>query len=181
MITFSIEGKDFEKLEKFQKKHKNCIEKYPNMTGAQYSYSFINDSMGTLKSCKCVCGKSITMDSDYNMSLDDNTECRLRVVPDDTKTTEIVRILKSMQVRPSLYFGGFHSYRTLRAFLFGYSEGVRTQGDECYWESDMLNEVDEELGKMTDGKKYTDEEMFTKFFEAFASVLKRDYPQFIME
>ena len=43
------------------------------------------------------------------------------------------------------------------------------------------DEVDEELRRMTEGKEFTDEEMFGKFFEAFNLVLNRDYPQYIAD
>ena len=179
-IEFSIEGKDFEKLKKFHRKHENCLEKHPNMTGAQYSYSFISDGLGTLKSCKCVCGKAITMSSDYNLTFNEDEECKLKVVPEDAKTKEVVHILQSMHIRPGMYFGKTRSYIALRAFLFGYGAGVRAQGEEeCYWSHDLGYEVDEELRKMTEGKEFSDEELFNKFFEAFDLVLNRDYPQYL--
>ena len=137
-IEFIIAGKEYEKLKKFHRKHKKCLEKHPNMTGAQYSYSFIEDGLGTLKSCKCVCGKAITMSADYNLTFNEDEECKLAVVPEDYKTEEVVRILQSMCVRPVMYFGKTRSYVALRAFLFGYAAGVQAQGEkECYWASGM--------------------------------------------
>lgn len=180
MIDFCIEGRDFEKLEKFHKQHKDCLAKYPNMTAAQYKYSFIEDNFGTLKSCKCVCGKAITMSADYNFSFREDEECKLKVVPEDAKTKEIVHILQSMYKRPAMYFGKTRSYIALRALLFGYGMGVSTQGEEeCYWATDLGFEVDEELGKLIEGREFTDEEMFDNFFEAFNLVINRDYPQYV--
>lgn len=177
---FIIDGKDYEKLEKFHKEHKHCLEKHPNMTGAQYKYSFINDGLGTLKSCKCVCGKSITMSSDYNLSFDEDEECKLKVVPEDAKTREVVRILQSMHVRPGMYFGKTRSYIALRSFLFGYGAGVRAQGEEeCYWSTDLGYEVDEMFFSEVKDKDYSDEELFNKFFEVFDNVIRNDYPQYI--
>ena len=45
-ISFTIENGDYDKLKKFQMDHANCLEKYPNMTGAQFKYSFVPDGLG---------------------------------------------------------------------------------------------------------------------------------------
>ena len=175
-LEFVIDGKDYDKLEKFKKKHKRCLEKHPSMTGAQYCYSFTTDSFGTMSSCKCVCGKSILMSSDYDKAFGGDEKINFRVIPEDAKTEEVVRILQSMHVRPGMYFGKQRSYITLRAFLAGYGAGTRLPGEEeCYWSKSLGFEVDEEVMRMTEGKNYSDEEMFYKFFEAFDLVLKRDY------
>ena len=47
-MYFEIIGNDLKKLEEFQKKHEQCIFGNPNISCAQYEYSFIPDGSGAL-------------------------------------------------------------------------------------------------------------------------------------
>ena len=184
-IEFIIEGKDYEKLEAFKKKHENCLDKHPNMTGGHYNYNFTVDGLGVLKKVTCVCGKSVYLDADYNFDCGEGklTQKRFQVVPEDQKTEEIIRILFSMQKRPGMYFGSSdrRSYSLINMFLAGYGCGARAvDEEEIYWGT-MDLEVREEFWRMTNGKTFSDQEEFDIFFEALELVLKRDYPQYIKE
>ena len=102
---------------------------------------------------------------------------------EDRKTKEILRILHTMHKRPGLYFGteDKRSYFALRMFLAGYECGTRKVGEEELHWSIMDQEVWRELQSRTDGKVFSDQELFDIFFEALELVLKRDYPQYIKE
>ena len=91
-LQFTIDGKDFENLIKFQQEHENCLDKYPNMSCGHYSYSFSVDGFGIMKSVTCICGKTIYLDGDYNFGFGD--ECmapknRFQITPEDRATSEI--------------------------------------------------------------------------------------------
>lgn len=43
----------------------------------------------------------------------------------------------------------------------------------------MVIVTDKKIEFSIEGKEFSDEEMFNKFFEAFDLVLNRDYPQYI--
>lgn len=185
-IEFTIEGNDYEKLNAFKKKHKSCLDKHPNMTCGHYSYSFSVDGLGVLKTVTCVCGKSVYLDGDYNLGVDDEFKLpknRFQVIPEDRKTKEVIRTLLAMQKRPGMYFGSTErrSYSALSMFLAGYGCGARAIGEEeIYWGT-MDSEVRREFIKMTEGKDFSDQEQFDIFFEALDLILRRDYPQYLEE
>lgn len=67
-LVFTIEGEDYKKLSRFKRQHRKCLEKHPNLTAAQYEYSFIADSPGILSTVTCCCGKHISLSSDYDLA-----------------------------------------------------------------------------------------------------------------
>ncbi|MDO4863535.1 MAG: hypothetical protein Q4A05_05130 [Ruminococcus sp.] len=67
-IVFSItDEKDLKKIYGFKAEHtKSCREKYPDVFGALFTYSFVPTGLGPLCFVKCACGEEITLDSDFN-------------------------------------------------------------------------------------------------------------------
>lgn len=182
-ISFSIEGKDYDKLKQFEHEHQGCLEKHPNMTAAQFEYSFVPDGLGVCATVTCTCGKSIVLDDGYNLFIDKkqkNDAPRFQVVPEDSKILEIVKFLLCARKRPNLYFGTQPTYSSLSVFLSGYGLGTRTINEEGYW-SKMKWDVDAEFQRTIENKGYSDEEQFNIYLEVFETVLHRDYSQYVME
>lgn len=65
---FMICGADFDKPKDFQNEHERCLmDHYPNITGAQYKYTFIEDGLGVFKQVQCCCGAHIDLVGDYDL------------------------------------------------------------------------------------------------------------------
>lgn len=156
------------------------MDKYPNMTCAQFEYLFVLDALGIFTTVTCICGKNITLTESYNLSTDDASKIstpKFQTIPEDEKTLEITRTLLAMKKRPGLYFGSNPTYSCLRSFLVGYGLGTRN-GEEIYW-SQMSSDVDREFRLVNDGHNLSEQEQFTLYLEAFETVLRRDYPEFV--
>ena len=179
--TFVIDGEDYKKLMEFKKKHEKCWERHPNLTGGPgLQYSYVEDSIGILKSVRCICGATCFMTDDYDLTVDKLPIKPFRVIPEDRKTAELIRLLRSVDKRPGMYFGKVRSYTMLRVLLFAYSYGANITGEEFHWAS-MDTEILDEMQKITSDREYSDEEQYYKFFEAFKTVLNRDYTEYLQE
>lgn len=183
-ITFTIDGRDYERLMQFQEKHADCLEKFSNMTAAHYKYTFIPDAFGTFKTCTCCCGDCISLTADYNADAGDDRsgkEPKFEIFSEDKKTEEILRVLFAMEKRPGMYFGKNVTYSALCSFLAGYGLGTRVQaeGDEISWSAGIESEVRIKLDQVTKGEEYTEEELFYKFFEVLHAVLEEKYPVYL--
>ena len=55
-ILFTIEGVDFDKLEKFREEHDGCPR---GMENGRLSYMFIPTTLGTALTIKCICGAEL--------------------------------------------------------------------------------------------------------------------------
>lgn len=69
-MIFEISGNDLIKLQNFQLKHEDCLYKHPNISCAQYEYTFVPDGFGVFKVVKCICGESIILTDDYDLGCD---------------------------------------------------------------------------------------------------------------
>ncbi|MDY5775765.1 MAG: hypothetical protein SPK14_08045 [Lachnospiraceae bacterium] len=178
-IIFVIKGTDVEKVAAFKEKHENCLEKHPNMTCAQYEYSFVLDGFGVLASVTCVCGESIVLDNDYSFSLKTG-ERNFEVIPEDKETLQIVKYLLNMKRRPGMYFGKDKSISCLRSWLAGYQMALVNTGKNMYW-NEMRVDVELEYNKEIQGKGYDNEELFDAYLNALENTLQRKYRKFAEE
>ena len=62
-IIFEISGKDLEKLKIFKKEHEPCFEKFHDLIGAQFVYTFIPTGLGMYITVKCSCGEKQILDA----------------------------------------------------------------------------------------------------------------------
>ena len=60
-IIFEIWGKDCEKVRKFTNEHNNCFDKYHDVTGMQFSYTFTPSTVGMIIIIECSCGEKLTV------------------------------------------------------------------------------------------------------------------------
>ncbi len=172
-IDFSITGEEFSRVQRFREDHKGCIEKHPNMTGAQFEYCFSEDGLGLFKTVTCVCGESISLTADYDGTVANKP---FQVVPANKETVDLVKLTLSLQKRPGMLTGKEleRSYKVLHAYLAG-----RSCYDDLYRE--LLWRATIRLEKGSDSKEYTDEELYDKFFICFEDVLREEYPIFTAE
>jgi len=63
-ISFEISGDDYIKFKVFERTHKRCIDNYPDVSGAQYEFSFIPSGLGVFKTVTCSCGETLLLHSD---------------------------------------------------------------------------------------------------------------------
>ena len=181
-ITFTIKGKDYERLIKFKQKHADCLMKYPNMTAGQFQYSIMPDGLGVFKTCVCCCGQSISLCEDYNLGFDDEKktedEPKFRILTEDEQTKEIIKLLFAMEKRPRMFFGKNVTFTSLYSFLMGYGFAKRQKGEEeIHWLKYIDTEVGNKLESASD--KLSEEEKFYKFFDVLRDVLKENYPQYL--
>jgi len=181
---FEICGKNFEKLAHFQKEHEVCKNKFPNVTGAQYQYTFIEDGLGVFAQVKCCCGKHIDLDGDYDLqnSLDKPS---FQIYADDQKTRRIIKQLFQIKKRPRMFMLE-PSYAVLNAFLYGIAcgihEGKVSEDSEDYevicW-SEIEPYVNELILTKKNSNKFSDEELFYIYFEMLELVIRESFPQYI--
>jgi hypothetical protein len=102
-ISFSLTEKESMAVRKFKKKHKKCLDVFHDLSGAQFTYSFMPTGLGTVISVECSCGERLSM-GDF---LDDTTisEHALKKYSQDEITRKIIRDLDGIRDRPSMYFG----------------------------------------------------------------------------
>ena len=180
-IVFTIEGEDYKKLSNFMSQHSKCLEKHPNMTIAQYEYSFIADSLGTLSTVTCCCGKHISFSSDFDLALETvKLKPEFQVYPEENTTAEILKRLKLIQGRPGLFFDNNGSYRDLRLYLGGIDEVLRLNSEEVFWIA-LEGEVYKEFRALTDVKEYSDKEMFDMFLKTVFEVAERKCPEYLYD
>lgn len=178
-IVFSIEGTDFEKVKEFKSKHDNCIYEHPNISCAQFEYSFVPDGFGVLGSVTCVCGDSIILDSGYD-SFCETGKKNFEVVPKDDGTLLVVKTLLGMKHRPGMYFGKDKNITCLRSWISGYLMAMFKQGEKMYW-CEMQLDVELEYERRTKDKDYSNEELFDIYLESLEDILRNRYPIFSEE
>lgn len=180
-LVFAIEGRDFQTLEGFKKEHGDCLEKHPNMTAAQYEYSFIPDGVGVITKVTCCCGKSVLLSAGYDETLwGPDREPGFHVYPEEDKTAKILKILKEIQKRPGLFFGNKGSYRDLRIFLGGLSQGLYMDADESFW-IDLEGDAYEGFSALTDEREYSDREKFDLYLDAIFKAAERKCPEYLKD
>lgn len=177
---FVIDGNDYETLLEFQKKHKLCVSKFPNMTGAQYQYTFMEDGLGTFKQVKCCCGEHIDLTAEYDASIiPDNHQ--FQVLTEDQGTQKTLRILMNMKKRPRMFMGR-KSYQMINSFLYGLAIGIcgmRTSEEyelACWSEIEPF--INESMLPKVNSEEYSDEQLFDIFFETLEEVICERFPQF---
>lgn len=179
---FEICAKDYEKLSHFQEEHESCKKQFPNMTGAQYQYIFIEDGLGVFSQVKCCCGKHIDLDGDYDLqnSMPNPT---FQIYADDQKTRKVVKQLFQIKKRPRMFMLE-PSYTVLNAFLHGIAVGIH-EWKECEedievvcW-SEIESYINEIMMPKESCKHYSDEELFYLFFEALEQVIREHFPQYV--
>lgn len=181
---FEIWGKDFEKLAYFQKEHEVCKIKFPNVTGAQYQYTFIEDGLGVFAQVKCCCGKHIDLDGNYDLQ-NSSDKPSFQIYADDKKTGRIIKQLFLIKKRPKMFMLE-PSYAVLNTFLygiaFGIHEGKAGEDSEDYevicW-SEIEPYVNELMLPKKNSNKFSDEEMFYMFFEILEQVICEHFPQYV--
>ena len=119
-IGFTIKGDDYQKLIIFQNEHRGCIEKLPNISCAQFEYSFTPDGFGLFKSVRCVCGDILTLTDDYSF-VDEASESTFKIVR-NRNLDEVEKLLlhfETIQNHPGLYFGKQLTWDTLTTYIAG--------------------------------------------------------------
>lgn len=172
-IDFSITGEEFDRVQRFREGHKKCIEKHPNLTGAQFEYCFSEDGMGLFKTVTCVCGESIALTADYDMTVANKP---FQIVPTNEETIDLVKLTLSLRKRPGMLTGKAQerSYKVLHAYLAG-----RSCNNNLY--RDIFWRANRRLERESEGSKFSDEEMYDRFFAAFEDTLREEYPAFTSE
>ncbi len=148
-MIFEITGKDLKNLKEFQIKHEQCIYKHPNISCAQYEYSFIPDGFGVFKIVKCICGESISLTSDYDLG-NDMPFHGIKKEPKDYNKDLLARLL-DIEKRPGMFFGKTPDWCEFSCFLKGILSSNIIQAK--YFDSidlDLTNEIAEMLFEVRD-------------------------------
>ncbi len=181
-LEFIIEGSDLEKLKKFQKEHKNCITKFPNMTGANFEYTFIPDGLGLFKTVECVCGKRLNLASEYELSFDDENKEIIpkieNIAPDDT-CRNYLKWLFNIYVRPGLFFGSTKNicYNYIAILTWGYRMALNPSPEAPF--SKLEYKIQKSLSKKMWDKDFKNTpESFDLYFENLIKVIEENYPQY---
>ncbi len=143
-MYFEIIGNDLKKLEDFQKKHEQCIYDNPNISCAQYEYSFIPDGFGVFKVVKCICGESIALTSDYDLG-NDIPFHEIKKEPKDYNKDFLKKII-DIEKRPGMFFGRVPDWKEFSCFLKGLIDSNIMQAQ--YFDSidlDLTSEITELL------------------------------------
>jgi hypothetical protein len=173
-LVFTISGNEYDRVKRFKEEHLGCLEKHPNMTCAQFEYSFIADGLGLFKTVTCICGDYITLTDEYDTPLEDHKP--FQIVPTDKETVELVDLTLHFRNRPGMLTGKADdkSYRLLHAYLAG-----RSCSNHVF--AEMLWKGIRRLEKLCEGKNYTDAEQYDLFFDCFEDTLREEYPCFVEE
>lgn len=144
------------------------------MTGSQYEYCFSEDGFGLYKSVTCICGESIALTDEYNLT--DDIHKPFQIAPTDQDTIDLVKMTLRLRNRPGMLIGSAsdRSYRVLHAYLAGRSCNNRVYS-EMFWKGARRLET------QCEGKECSDRERYELFFDCFEDVLKEDYPLFVEE
>lgn len=186
-INFFINGNDLKKLNAFKRRHKECFDKYPNMTGAQFEYRFIPDGMGIFKTVTCSCGKSISLTNDYNMFLESNEdesfdiEKPVHICPEDERIFIILEWLMQARKHPELFNFNKGSYKDLSFFVRGLSMGANLLSDESSEWYSILDIVDKEFIDYTKDKRYSDQKKYNLWLDILFKRIKKDYPRYALD
>ena len=181
-VEFVIEGEDLQQLNRFKKEHKGCPEKYGGMTAAQFEYRFVSDGFGILTTVTCCCGQKVTLSSDYDKTFWGGDHIPVfQVYPEEEKTATILKRLQDIQKRPGLFFGNNGSYRDLRIYLGGISQGMHMYKDEDIFWTSLENDIFREFSAITDEKDYSDNELFDIYLNTVFDVAEKKCPQYLKD
>jgi len=124
-MIFEISGNDLIKLQNFQLKHEDCLYKHPNISCAQYEYTFVPDGFGVFKVVKCICGESIILTDDYDLGCDTPFQ-EIKKEPKDYNKDLIARLF-DIEKRPGMFFGKNPSWYIFSWFVKGMMDSSRMQ------------------------------------------------------
>ncbi len=97
-LTFSITGKDYENVKKFQKQHKDCD---CGFAGDRFEYSFVPSGLGMLGRVKCSCGQSLTLGSFMDYEAEDYDPAKYGVMTEDDlknkKLEEVAELILNLK------------------------------------------------------------------------------------
>lgn len=189
-LVFTIKGDDYKKLLEFQKKHEQCLDIMPNMTGAQYEYTFIPDGLGLYKTVTCVCGETLSLDSDYDLPHIDESDVDKSKSPfqlhrelKHKNTLKLLHLLKGIEMRPGMYFGKEPSWDELWLFICGMSLGSYNKPEDAADTivnisefSDIVDDVKGSVFTDIEFKRIKKSERFKTFFERLWKKIKDEYP-----
>ena len=103
-----------------------------------------------------------------------------QVYPEEDKTATILKRLKDIQKRPGLFFGNKGSYRDLRIYLGGISQGLHMYKDDIFWTS-LEDDIFKEFTAITDEKDYSDKELFDIYLKTVFDVAEKECPQYLKD
>lgn len=180
-ITIIIEGKDYDKYESFEEAHEDCILKYPNMTGGHFKIEAVADGFGLFKTVTCVCGESIVLDGEYEKGFDsgDSSAAKpvFQTVPEDRETEELLKMLLRMKRSPELFFGKNRKISLLKYYVFGFECAARLRNKSMGW-NHIHEKLLQEYTRATNGKDYSEEELFQLYLDILERVLRCDFPEY---
>lgn len=130
-MQFEITGSDLEKFEEFKVRHEKCLEEYPNISCAQFEYSFAPDGFGVFKSVTCVCGESISLTGDYDLC--DEMPFRGEKKEPENYDKALIDMLLEIEKRPAMFFLKNPSWMEFKFFIAGLTKAnrLRAQYDKA--------------------------------------------------
>ena len=163
--AFTIENDNYEKMMAFKEKHEQCKMKFPNVVGAQYTYSFIPNSCGEVIVIECACGEKLYLDDSFDsMGMDFSDDC---ISVESENTAKIIEYILSVIKRPKLFLEN-KPYVELNLFLNGMVVCDRingsTKSNEKLFEAIRRINLKIENEHMTDEEKF---DLFSKLFEEY--------------